>query len=356
MEENSYNSRQDYCNNAINFQSVPSFEQYHRDHPDISLDKIDQKRAEMNYSCPDNYQMGSIQDNQIYIATTDQQHDIIAKDQKFKKYQDEASGPSGYFSDQATVDACKTGETLDNTKYNEMCQIAPYRNGGIEGIGDATYKPHVDCFELDRAKLQDIYHTNDFNAAIAKCEANNHFGSGGGNQGYNPHISEMIDNGTLKYVPEKSYSDPLISKSEQNNPNTLTNSVVPEAKADKMYVDAQTRAQDCVNNNTPHPSWEARNNGYPANTNPIESNTGHATPVRNSNAETCGASKADLKSIDPPYINSEPNTGPSNPSEIIPIEQSTTFSSLANAQDASTAIAQGAVDTTKTVTGGVVNV
>ena len=46
-----------------------------------------------------------------------------------------------------------------------------------------------------------------------------------------------------------------------------------------MLAAAQKRSQDCVNNNTPHPSKEACNNGFPLNSEPIQSNTGHATPV-----------------------------------------------------------------------------
>lgn len=276
MKEDNYRSNQDYCDSAKNSQSVPSFEQYHQNYPDIPEDKVNDKRSGTLYSCPDNYQMGSIQDNQIYIATTDGQHDQIARGE----HVDAQGGLSGYFSDQATVDACKNGESLDNTKYNEMCQIAPYREGGIGGVGDATYKSHVDCFDIDRDALYKNYGTCDFNAAIGKCEANNHLGGGGGNQGYNPHISEMIDNGSLKHSPENSYSDSSISRSEHNNPNNLTNSAVDEAKADKMYSDAQSRAQDCVKNDTPHPSSEACQNGFSKNEHPIESNTGNATPVQ----------------------------------------------------------------------------
>ena len=259
MDKIKYNTHQDYCFSAINFQSVPPFEQFQQNNPGISAEKIDGMRAGTLYSCPDNYQMGTIQDNQIYIATTDMQHDQIVSG----KHVDANGGLSGYFSDQATVDVCKSGNILDNTKYNEMCQIAPYRYGGINGEGDATYKPHVDCFDINREALYKNYGTYDFNAAIAKCEVNNQFGGGGGNQGYNPYISEMIDNGTLKHNPAKSYSShEAICKSENPNTNILSNSTVSEDRADKMYSDAQTRAKDCVKNNTPHPSEEACKNGF----------------------------------------------------------------------------------------------
>lgn len=274
MDEKKYNSNQDYCDAAETKQAVPSYDQYHKDHPDIPIDKIDSKRAETLYSCHDNYQMGSIQDNKIYIATTDAQHDQIYNHQ----HVDEHGGLSGYFSDQATIDSCKEKNgALDNTAYNEACQIAPHREGGLSGEGDATYKPHIDCFEIDRQALFDNYGTYDFNAAIAKCEANNQFGSGGGNQGYNPYISEMIDKEILKYNPDKSYSDCSISNSEYCNPNQLSNSVVRDLDYRDMMRDAQTRAQDGVNNNTPHPSSEACKNGYEHNANPIQTPTGNAT-------------------------------------------------------------------------------
>ena len=216
--------------------------------------------------------MATIQDNQIYIATTDGQHGQIVRGD----HVDAQGGLSGYFSDQATVDACKNGEILDNAKYNEMCQIAPYRLGGIDGVGDASYKPHIDCFEIDKEALYKNYGTYDFNAAIGKCEANTHLGGGGGNQGFNPHIAEMIDNRTLKYNELKSFSDASISKSQHTNPNKMDNSIVPEDKVEEIYANAQTRARDCVKNNTPHPSQQACNNGFGPNVNPVSTATGNA--------------------------------------------------------------------------------
>lgn len=283
MENTKYDSHQDYCDSAMNFQAVPSYVQYKQNHPDVPDEKIDNKRAETLYSCPDDYHMGTIQDDHIYIATTDKQHDQIVDHQTNPDQKIDAQGGlSGYFSDQATVDACEDGNSLDNTKYNEACQIAPHRQGGWEGGGDASYKPHVDCFEIDRDRLYEVYDTRDFNAAVAKCEANNQFGSGGGNQGYNPHISEMIENGSLNYSESHSYSDNSISKSRHNNPNQLTNSVVPENKADAIYDNAHARASDCVKNNTPHPSPEACNNGFPKdNAIKLNSDTGHAVPINN---------------------------------------------------------------------------
>lgn len=278
-----YNNRQDYCSEAEKSQSVPSYSETYQnisDNGDYPSNKaIRAKREGTWYSCNDDYTMGSIQDNKIYIATTDAQHEKFAGKEPGEIQ--ENVGLSGYFSDQATVDACKDGGTLDNTKYNQMTQIAPYREGGPNGAGDAQYKPHVDCFEIDRDKLKENYHTTDFNAAIGKCQANSQFGEGGGNQGYNPHIDEMIANGTLKHKPEESYSDPTISEldNKKQNHNRLDNSVVPEDDYVNMMDNAETRSRDCVKNNTPHPSDEARQNGFPPNEHPVEGNTGNAVPV-----------------------------------------------------------------------------
>lgn len=297
MEGKKHSSR-DYCEAARNAQSVPSYEQYGLQHPEVDPRDYNANRTKTLYSCADSYQIGTIQDNQIYVATTDGQHDQIFRGE----HVDAQGGLSGYFSDQATVDACKQGDILDNTKYNEMCQIAPYRKGGLESEGDAMYKPHVDCFDINRDTLFANYGTYDFNAAIAKCEANNHFGVGGGNQGYNPYLGEMIDNGTLVHNRSKSYSDTTISGSANCNPHTLSNSIIPEEKADKMYADAQIRAQDCVINDTPHPSPQARDNGFPPNPNPIESPTGHATP-ESQGLGSCGSTDAETCDAAYPKVN-----------------------------------------------------
>ena len=276
-----YNPNHDYCDAAKNEQTVLSRNQYLYENPDTKIINVDAGRANTLYSCADDFQMGTIQDDYIYIATTDGQHDQIAQGMPVTADR----GLRGFFSDPATVDACITDGVMDNAKYNKLCQIAPYRGDGIDGSGDASYKPHIDCFQIDRDALFENYGTYDFNAAIAKCTANNQFGEGGGNQGYLPHLAEMIENGTLKFFPQKSYSDESIKLSQYYNPNELTNSVVDEADYDAMLDCAQMRAQDCVNNNTPHPSQEACNNGFPLNPNPIQSNTGHATPVHQSHKD-----------------------------------------------------------------------
>lgn len=275
--DNNYSPGQDYVKQAQNWQSVPTKDAMKQSLIDRGRNHsaADVKNARMGYtySCADDYKMGTIKDNQIYVATTNDQHNQLTKGEPITAQ----GGVSGYFSDQATVDACKNADgSLNNTKYNDMCQIAPYREGGMAGAGDASYKPHVECFDIDRDALKKNYQTDDFNAAIAKCEANNQFGSGGGNQGFNPHLNEMIENGTLKHNPSMSYSDASLNKDGVNNANHLTDSKVPEVDYNDMMADAKDRTKDCVKNNTKHPSEEACQNGFPKNKDGIKSDTGNA--------------------------------------------------------------------------------
>lgn len=130
-----YNPNQNYCAQAQKFQSVLNTDETKQKliakSQGYESKDIQDDRLKTLYSCPDNYKMASIQDDRIYISTTDNQHDQIVSGKKF----DPNSELSGYFSDQATIDACKNGDVLDNTKYNEATQIAPYRKDGIGGIG-----------------------------------------------------------------------------------------------------------------------------------------------------------------------------------------------------------------------------
>ncbi len=287
-----YTGSQDYCEDAKKWQSVQSHDEFKNTHPDTPEDKIDSERANTLFSCEDSYRMGSIQDNQIYISTTIDQHKQIVDTKKSPDYK-----LSGYFSDEATVNACTNEKgVLDNGKYNEALQTAPYQERNSDGnpISDgATYKPYIDCFDIDRNALQANYGTRDFNAAIAKCEANNQFGSGGGNQGFNPHINEMIDNSSLKYNPNKSFTDhSILNKETLNHPNktiesyyqtgrSAENGCVSQVDYKDMMRDVNTRSSDCVKNNTPHPSPEARNNGYSKDSVlNLDCDTGHATPVK----------------------------------------------------------------------------
>lgn len=74
-----YNPNHDYCDAAKNEQTVLSRNQYLYENPDTKIINVDAGRANTLYSCADDFQMGTIQDDYIYIATTDGQHDQIAE-------------------------------------------------------------------------------------------------------------------------------------------------------------------------------------------------------------------------------------------------------------------------------------
>lgn len=307
-KEFNYNANQDYSDMAAKSQAVPSFDEYCKNNPNVPLDKVNEERSKNYYSCADNYQMGTIQDNQIYISMTDNQHKQLVNNEPITADR----GLSGYFSDQTTIEACKNKDgSLNNTTYNEMCQIAPFRPGGLTGDGDATYKPHVECLQIDRDRLEAVYGTRDFNAAIAKCDANNHFGSGGGNQGFNPHIDELIQNKCLTHVPENSFSDSNFTTSKINE-KSLQNSVVPEDKAFGMYKQAQAKSEDAVKNNAPHPTASTRDIGFEHNPNPVQTPTGHATEWKKSENVSTGQTDSNITSKSKQGEADGVRAGPSN--------------------------------------------
>ena len=275
-----YTASDDYCEKAQKWQSVPSADearaQLDEKGKDSSDPAVKDYREGTKYSCDDSYQMGTIQDGRIYVSTTDNQHQQIMNGEPPTA----DGGVSGYFTDQATVDHCSSSGVLDNGQLNRELQVAPYQ---ADASSDPAYKPHTDCFKINEDKLEEHYGTRDFNAALAKCEANNQFGEGGGNQGFNPHISEMMSNGCLEHDKANSYSDASVSKLDSSllNDKQMTNSTVSQDTYDNMMQDAKDRSQDCVKNNTAHPSPDVVNDtGYAHNPNPVEGVTGNATPIK----------------------------------------------------------------------------
>jgi len=87
--------------------------------------------------------------------------------------------------------------TFDAYGLSRDACIMPHSINGDANM--ATDKGHLDILTLDRDRMEEIYNTRDFNAAIGKCHKNNQFGPDGGDQGYNPYLNEMYNNGCLKY-------------------------------------------------------------------------------------------------------------------------------------------------------------
>lgn len=300
-----YYANDDYCEKAEEYQSVPS-----EDQARSSLDEwgentsanVERYRIDTKYSCNDSYQMGTINDDHIFVSTTDNQHRQILNGETPSA----DGGISGYFTDRATVDNCKNGEVLDNGQINRELQIAPHqmsahytlesklpanrqlnKNLQLDSYHATSphiqvYKPHLDCFKINHDKLEETYGTRDFNAALAKCNENNQFGEGGGNQGFNPYLSEMMSNGCLEHDKANSFSDSSLSKLDPNmqNDRMISNSTVKQTDYRIMMNDARDRSLDCVKNNTKHPSQSVIDaTGYSHNPNPVQGMTGNATPI-----------------------------------------------------------------------------
>ena len=66
---NCYSSQDNYVSDAIKFQSVLNVEETQNKLENLgkstTLEDIEKDRVNTYYSCPDNYFMGTIQDNQI---------------------------------------------------------------------------------------------------------------------------------------------------------------------------------------------------------------------------------------------------------------------------------------------------
>ena len=143
-------ARNDFCYEATEAQSVPLYDtakDYFLNKGEFfdETDLINYRRNFL-YTCNDDYVNGNIQDDNIFISTTDNQHAQIIDG----KAPTSDGGISGYFSDQDTVNQCITRNQLDNSKFNQLLQIMPFnkKDGSLP-----VYKPHVDCFFIDKDQL-----------------------------------------------------------------------------------------------------------------------------------------------------------------------------------------------------------
>ena len=152
------------------------------------------------YICQDEVFDARVLDDHIFVAMSGEQYQralnrTLPTDGRYP-------GLSGYFTDQATVDTVVTGNgTFDAVALGDKLQLNPYED---PVSGDYFYNDHLVCLTIDREALQANYHTTDFRAAMGKCLANDHLGQGGGNQGFNDLLNEMVNNGTLKVDTSRS--------------------------------------------------------------------------------------------------------------------------------------------------------
>lgn len=141
----------------------------------------------------------TLTDNFIYLSTTDIQHACYKEGSVAR--QDCYSGMTGYFTSKETVlHWINPDGTFDAYGFHRSLCVAPTPYATNPPAPEVMDKRHLDRFYVDRDRMELIYGTKDFNAAIGKCNANNQYGPDGGDQGYNASLTELYNNGCLKYA------------------------------------------------------------------------------------------------------------------------------------------------------------
>lgn len=238
------------------------------------------------------------QDNRLYITISEDQKALLDRNDQFLKsghYDQKENLPnegypgfSGYFTDEATASRRYEGEKgYDAVALGNDLQQLPYYNedkyleAKLQGEKYIPgYNHHLACFEIDRDKLEKEYGTREFMAALGKCEANNQFGAGGGNQGYNPYINELYNQGCLIYNPELARTS-TNTKCENYN---------------EMREMAEERAKYCAENHVEVPSKEISDKyGYPHSETPVLSEPGNSPQLHTNRENDClSARKGEL--------------------------------------------------------------
>jgi len=124
-------------------------------------------------------------------------------------------GISGFFTDEKTASASfKEDGGYNSRKLMDSLQQAPYVDKSVysTAIDEGTKLVPVChnsliCLRINKEKLKELYGTEDFLAAQSVCTENSDWGDGGGMQGYNPFMNQMINEGVLEIVPEKCRAD-----------------------------------------------------------------------------------------------------------------------------------------------------
>ena len=184
----------------------------------VDINAKSDDRLKENYTCKDQKWNTDKFQGDLYMSVPNQTHDLIVNHHNNPQNQDymlpetKYPGVSGYFTNEDTASKHfeDTGK-FDSIGLGHTLQQSPYydKEAAFEArINNNTYSPeyngHLDCFRINEEKMQEHFGTTDFYAAMAHCKENTAWGEGGGFQGYNPYINEMINKGALEYVPEKS--------------------------------------------------------------------------------------------------------------------------------------------------------
>ena len=188
----------------------------------VEINASESKRLDTDYTNKDFDWYTGIHSGDIYISTPDQTHDLIVNhhnhmheagyDGKYDLPENKYPGTSGFFTNEETASRSftETGK-FDSVQLGHDLQQAPHYDNSIAMKCEAQcidyfpeYNKHLDCFRVNEEKMLENYGTIDFYDVQAKCLENTAWGEGGGHQGYNPYINQMINNGALEYLPEKS--------------------------------------------------------------------------------------------------------------------------------------------------------
>ena len=396
MNSSHYSPSEDNVSQNANYQGI---------NPNLDMDN--QKAT--TYPAIDNLQNATVNDNFIFLSTTDRQHKCYESGALATK--EDYTNMSGYFTNEATaLNRVNPDGTFDAYGFHRDVCVRPsiYATESHELMD----KRHLDCFYVDRERIEQIYGTRDFNAAIGKCNANNQYGSDGGDQGYNAALTELYNNGCLKYagtydadpastikcrneyeamsMAAEKKCDAIISKKtaeevqkigyaldERCHQKTAFNSVTIENLQEK-YKDYQPIYNQKLANSTTN---EDRLINRSMNCEPEQKNLADGTaltnrlperqaegrsiilskipqipnPKQEGNPMSVGAKKEDIQTIASPQVSEQSPAGLQDYSQTIPVENSTVFRNLSGYRDTNMNPENEAVSAATKAAGGMHN-
>ena len=184
----------------------------------ININAKPEERLNENYTSKDKNWNLCNHAGDIYISVPDSTHNLIVNhhfDPTNPEYflpEKGYPGVSGFFADEVTASQYFTEDgKFDSIGLGQALQQAPhFDDDSYEAAKQAgesyfpEYNGHLDCFRVNPDKMQEHFGTTDFYAAMSTCAENIAWGDGGGRQGYNSFVNEMINKEALEYIPQDS--------------------------------------------------------------------------------------------------------------------------------------------------------
>lgn len=313
--------RDDYQNAIINNFSV-------QDTQGVKINVEDpRERLGENYTSKDLDWHTGAHSGDVYISTPEDTHKMIANhhkhmndvdyDGRYQLPEDRYPGTSCFFTNEDTaMRSFRDDGKFDSVQLGHDLQQAPYYDEDLamklELQGKeyfSEYNGNLDCFRVNEEKMLDNYGTTDFYAAQAKCLENTAWGEGGGHQGYNPYVNQMINNGSLEYVPEKSRTcdsnkclDYADRKAQTNHEALVTNNHIenseiqggPNQRIGYNEISRSSNVESGEGKSTYLNQNEARKPTTTADVSPP------ATPKKEGEPSFVGPKMEDLPPISPP--------------------------------------------------------